>query len=358
MASNINLTGEITDFILLNLPAYWEKTASDAASSGPPPFVLGVSGIQGSGKTHLAARIEEIVKQPPFNMKPVVLSIDDLYKTYAEQKALAASHPTNPLLQHRGQPGTHDLELGAAIFDSLFHHRPTRIPSYDKSARDGQGDRTDPGTWTVARTLPTEEYFAALSTTPSPMSLDDRPVDMIIFEGWCVGFRALAPVDLERLWAASRAKQSPTSKLWRHDLKDLELINNSLLAYDVLTDKLDALIHLFVHLFRSVGTFGSQDADLCFSDAKDTQNVYDWRLEQEAALRQRRGAGMTDEQVRAFVDGYYPAYELYLEPLRQGGAFQRGGHGDDHGQSALNLPSKQLRILIDQHRKPIRVKPI
>ena len=31
--------------------------------------------------------------------------------------------------------------------------------------------------------------------------------------------------------------------------------------------------------------------------------MYGWRLEQEVALRKSRGVGMTDEQVRKFVDG-------------------------------------------------------
>lgn len=39
------------------------------------------------------------------------------------------------------------------------------------------------------------------------------------------------------------------------------------------------------------------------SDAEDTKHVYQWRLEQEAALRASKGAGMSDEQVYRFVDG-------------------------------------------------------
>lgn len=41
----------------------------------------------------------------------------------------------------------------------------------------------------------------------------------------------------------------------------------------------------------------------CPSDAEDVQYVYDWRLEQEAALRQAKGKGMTDRQVVDFVNG-------------------------------------------------------
>lgn len=39
------------------------------------------------------------------------------------------------------------------------------------------------------------------------------------------------------------------------------------------------------------------------SDAEDTQYVYAWRLEQEAALRATKGTGMTDERVVKFVNG-------------------------------------------------------
>ena len=39
------------------------------------------------------------------------------------------------------------------------------------------------------------------------------------------------------------------------------------------------------------------------SDALQTHFVYDWRLEQEARLRESRGTGMTDAQVIKFVDG-------------------------------------------------------
>lgn len=37
-------------------------------------------------------------------------------------------------------------------------------------------------------------------------------------------------------------------------------------------------------------------------DAERTEYVYHWRLQQEAALRESSGRGMTDEQVVDFVD--------------------------------------------------------
>jgi len=39
------------------------------------------------------------------------------------------------------------------------------------------------------------------------------------------------------------------------------------------------------------------------SDAEHPTFVYDWRLQQERALRAAKGTGMTDEQVVNFVNG-------------------------------------------------------
>ena len=40
-----------------------------------------------------------------------------------------------------------------------------------------------------------------------------------------------------------------------------------------------------------------------FIDAEDTQYVYDWRMQQERALRADKGTGMPDDQVINFVNG-------------------------------------------------------
>lgn len=97
------------------------------------------------------------------------------------------------------------------------------------------------------------------------------------------------------------------------------------------------------------------------SDAEDTQYVYNWRLQQEAALRASKGTGMTDEQVVNFVNGCksafngtastwllirtdYPAYELYTDVLRQGIFLQDKG--------------KQLRLVVGEDRKVREVQVI
>jgi D-glycerate 3-kinase len=116
-------------------------------------------------------------------------------------------------------------------------------------------------------------------------------IQVVIFEGWCVGFRPLDEATIEAKWRA------PSRTLHRHKLEHLFFVNERLRAYDAVTDLLDAFVHI---------------------DAADTEYVYAWRLQQEEALRRERGAGMTDEQVVKFVDAYYPAYELFSDGLRAG----------------------------------------
>lgn len=173
--------------------------------------------------------------------------------------------------------GTHDIVLARALFSALRDGRPVKIPQYDKSAFDGHGDRIPESQW--------EEVNGP----------GQPKVRIIIFEGWCVGFRPLSSADVQRKQAESRSCASAT--LWKHRLEDLLFVNGKLREYDVMTDMLNAFIHI---------------------DAEETVYVYKWRLEQEAALRLEKGAGMTDEQVIKFVDGYYPAYELFTDALREG----------------------------------------
>ena len=47
-------------------------------------------------------------------------------------------------------------------------------------------------------------------------------------------------------------------------------------------------------------------------DALDLAYVYDWRIEQEHSLIAQKGSGMTDAEVRVFVDncGFSPTLRL------------------------------------------------
>ncbi|KAI5288675.1 hypothetical protein KEM54_005019 [Ascosphaera aggregata] len=80
-------------------------------------------------------------------------------------------------------------------------------------------------------------------------------------------------------------------------------------------------------------------------DAADTHFVYDWRQEQEANLRAVTGRGMSEEKVKAFVDGYYPSYELYTNSLR------KGIFNDENDKNEHKGQRRQLRLLIGKDRK-------
>merc|ERR1712000_183962 len=70
------------------------------------PFVIGLNGIQGAGKSTLVKALCLALEEE--NVPTLVCSIDEFYLTRADQVALAESHPDNALVQHRGEPGTHD----------------------------------------------------------------------------------------------------------------------------------------------------------------------------------------------------------------------------------------------------------
>lgn len=270
----------------------------------PSPFFVGLNGVQGAGKTTLVTSLCRTLSSAPHNLTTVVLSIDDLYLPHEQQDVLARSHPDNPLVQHRGQPSTHDVTLGTQLFHAFLNRQKNvKVPSYDKSAYSGAGDRTPESEWQIVNQ----------DGTP--------PIEVVIFEGWCVGFRALSDSEVESKWKAAKAEfetqgSSYRGQLGKLKLSDVLFVNQNLRHYDALTDKFGAFIMI---------------------DAEDTHYVYAWRLEQEAKLREEKGSGMTDEQVVEFVNGYYPAYELYTDVLR---------NGIFSGQKG-----KQLRLVVGRDRR-------
>lgn len=76
----------------------------------------------------------------------------------------------------------------------------------------------------------------------------------------------------------------------------------------------------------------------------DPNYVYDWRLQAEVRMRAAGKPGMTDEQVKDFVDRYMPAYRAYLPSLyAQGPTTGRAGH--------------TLFVEVDEARAPLDVQP-
>jgi D-glycerate 3-kinase len=100
----------------------------------------------------------------------------------------------------------------------LKARQPVKIPVYDKSQFNGQGDRANESTW--------EEVNKA----------DDSSVDVVVFEGWCVGFRPLSDSEVEEKWNQARDGSLGNTQLGKHRLQDLLFVNRALRGYDALTE--------------------------------------------------------------------------------------------------------------------------
>ncbi|MEO5971553.1 MAG: hypothetical protein ABIQ95_16635 [Bdellovibrionia bacterium] len=228
------------------------------------PLIVGVNGPQGSGKSTLTAALVQVLSEMGF--RGLTLSIDDFYLTRQQQVALAAQHPFNPLLQQRGYPGTHDIQLGLEKLGELRKVSATdsiRVPSYDKSKHQGQGDRLPETEWTEIQ----------------------GPLDVVFLEGWMLGFSAVSDsVILGNVEV--QADPQLTAGL-------LE-VNQFLASYQSWYSQLDAFIHLI---------------------PLDVQYVIDWRVEAEERMKAQGKSGMSREDITSYVQKFILAYEIYLPQL-------------------------------------------
>ena len=190
------------------------------------PHPASIDGQNERKANHLAYQVSTLqstLRSPPYSLSVVTLSVDDLYLTHEEQRNLAKVYPSNPLLQHRGQPGTHDLALAEEVFASLRAGRRTAVPAYDKSAFAGQGDRVSEEQWEFVNQDGEEQ------------------VKVVIFEGWCVGFRAWDEEVLRGKWeeAVRRREQDGGSykgRLGFVEFEDVKTVNDALRGYDLITE--------------------------------------------------------------------------------------------------------------------------
>ncbi len=220
------------------------------------PLVLGINGAQGTGKSTLAGALA-LALEKIHQLRTAVISIDDLYLPRAARQAL--SREIHPLLVTRGVPGTHDVALGTTLMAGLLAGNPCSIPRFDKSC----DDRAPLDQWTHVET----------------------PVDVILFEGWCVGAIPEPAAALASPVNALEAAEDPHA-VWR-------------------TFANEALAGPYARLFSTMHRL----VMLC---PPGFECIRDWRGGQEEKLRQRflscgeaLPAGvMNEEQLARFIMHY------------------------------------------------------
>ncbi|MEI6641399.1 MAG: kinase [Novosphingobium sp.] len=234
------------------IDAHWRPLAAWIAAravAAGEPVIFGVSGSQGSGKSTICRMLEALLLES-HGLLAATLSLDDLYLTRRERQILART--VHPLFATRGVPGTHNVALGSTLLDAVRARQPgLTLPRFDK-ARDDSAPEAD---WPVI----------------------EAPLDVLLFEGWCMGARAQEEADLLKPINRLEAEEDPEG-LWRRHV-------NAQLAgpYRALFDGPDAMIMLAAPGFEA---------------------VLGWRQLQEAKLRERTGGGMSEAEVARFVMHY------------------------------------------------------
>ena len=216
------------------------------------PFVIGLSGGQGSGKSTIS-QILKIIFHYYFNLNVTSFSIDDFYKTALERRNMSKS--VHPLFLTRGVPGTHDCKMLYNVLRALLkkNFKSVRIPKFDKSI----DDRFKLQFWQKILKKP----------------------DIIIFEGWCVGAKPQKKKDLI-VPINVLEKEKDKKGIWR------KYVNNELKKnYKKIFKYINKNIFLRVPNFKY---------------------VFKWRLLQEEKLiaSSRGSRTMSKDQIKNFIMYY------------------------------------------------------
>ncbi|TDO96016.1 hypothetical protein [Marinomonas balearica] len=227
------------------------------------PLILGMSGAQGCGKTTFCTVVSHILRKG-FDLNAVVLSLDDLYLTHSDR--MKYSNEVHPLFSVRGVPGTHDVVLADTIIQRLKDLKDGEVmflPAFDKS----MDDRKPVHRWTQV----------------------EGPVDVVFFEGWCVGASEMPKKTLQEPMNLLEEKNDSSAQ-WRNCVNE-------------------HLKHDYRSLFEHIDI-------LLWMQAPNYDVVYDWRNKQERTLENHlydiHGGildtldikVMSSEELKAFMQHY------------------------------------------------------
>ncbi|MEG4816406.1 glycerate kinase [Microcoleus sp. K5-D4] len=258
---------------------------SAAKQSLNRPLIQGILGVQGTGKTTLCQVLRLILGKLGYST--VSLSLDDLYKTYADRQQLQKA---DPRLIWRGPPGTHDIDLGIAVLDKLrgsqthnlaavdnpksdalkpdLINKNIEIPRFDKSAYGGAGDRSQP------------EIISG--------------ADIVLFEGWFVGVNPVVDAKLNEFLAGAPFPISTES-----DCQFARDMNAKLHDYLPLWNRLDRLMVLYPQDYRLSQV---------------------WRNQAEREMMAAGKPGMSEAEINRFVEYFWKALhpELFIKSILEG----------------------------------------
>ena len=208
------------------------------------PIIIGFSGLPGSGKSTLGLWIDNVARELSLDIK--VISLDDFYLPGQEMDFAMKGNPWNV---PRGFPGSHSLDLLHQSLDTFLKTGVLASPIFDKSLRDGKGDRKG---WCKLKTK------------------------VLILEGWFVGCEPVSDLFKTQDWEEQKfgVFLSQAEKDYRI------LIQESLIEYSKIWKKLHKLWHL---------------------KSSNFDNTILWKYQQENQMIKLKGSGLKGNNLSDFI---------------------------------------------------------
>ncbi len=208
------------------------------------PKIIGFSGLPGSGKSTLGSWINNVAKDLNLDIK--VISLDDFYLPGIEMDIAMHGNPWNV---PRGFPGSHSLDLLNYALDTFMDTGILKSPHFDKSLRDGKGDRSG---W---------------------MEINTK---IIILEGWFVGCEPISDFPTGNIYESDDINLSLTYE----EKKYRNLIQSKLLDYSKIWNKFDKIVHL---------------------KSTDFNNTIQWKTQQELEMLKMKGSALIGKNLADFI---------------------------------------------------------
>tara|TARA_B100000029_G_scaffold40085_1_gene37395 strand:- start:321 stop:1328 length:1008 start_codon:yes stop_codon:yes gene_type:complete len=212
-------------------------------SNAHNPVVFGLSGLPGCGKTSFGSWLEAATSQ--LDWPVTVVSMDDFYLPAAQLHQAMLGNPWNV---PRALPGSHSIDLLLKTIDSWMETGDLLTPQFDKSLRNGLGDRCG---WrrTQPKALIVEGWFLGCTTTKNNMRT-------INFENQLL------------------------QKLSRTELEYQKVVQSSLEDYQPIWKKFQRIWHLKASQFSSTSS---------------------WKSEQEKKMEREKGFALNGKGLESFI---------------------------------------------------------